>query len=195
METDGKQTQNTGGAEMNGLKELRQRHPSLMENGLRSVKTADIIPAMQPKQLPKKPYAKSPAVLELERLAMDEAKILHPSCPALAKRSFRDDKSNSLTQCIVKYVTLKGGFASRINNGGNYNTKLRRFIPGTSRKGLADVMATYQGKSLHIEIKTGKDRQSEAQRKIEAEVILSGGYYVLASNFTDFKTWFDSLAK
>jgi hypothetical protein len=142
---------------------------------------------------PKPAYRKPEAVKELEQLANDEARQLHPTNPHLAPRTFRDDSANGLTACIVKYITLLGGFASRINNGGNYNTKLRRFIPGTSRRGLADIMATYRGKSLHIEVKAGKDRQSEAQRKIEAEVIRSGGFYYLARDFESFRNWFDTM--
>jgi len=68
-----------------------------------------------------------------------------------------------------------------------------KYIPGTSRKGLADVMATYNGLSLHIEVKMGSDRQSEEQKKVEDDVIRSGGHYFLAWNFTEFKKWFDMI--
>lgn len=152
------------------------------------------LPEIQRKQR-KPPYQKSDAVKELERLAMDEARKKYPNHPAgvLAQRKFRDDTANFLTTCIVKYISLSGGFASRISNQGTYNQKLRRYIPGTSRKGLADIMATFRGLSLHVEVKTGRDRQSEAQKKIESEVIRSGGLYFLAKDFTSFKNWFDNL--
>ena len=141
----------------------------------------------------KAPYRKPETVRELERMANAEAKQLHPGMPHLAPRTFKDDTSNSLTACIVKYITLKGGFASRISNQGTFNRRLNKYIPGTAKRGLADIMATYQGKSLHIEVKAGKDRQSEHQKKIESEVIRSGGLYFVTHNFTDFKTWFDNL--
>jgi hypothetical protein len=141
----------------------------------------------------KAPYKKPDSVKELEALAMDEARRLHPGNPALCPRTFRDDGSNSLTACIVKYITLQGGFASRISNQGTFNQKLHKYIPGTAKRGLADVMATFKGLSLHIEVKHGRDVQSEAQKKIESEVIRAGGRYYLARNFTDFKEWFDTL--
>ncbi len=143
-------------------------------------------PRMQPYQ---KPYS----VKELEHLANEEARRKHPTCPHLAPRTFRDDTSNGLTACIVNYIPLKGGFASRINNQGTFRAKLGRFTPSTSCKGLADVMATYKRLSLHIEIKIGQDRQSEYQRQVEAEVKRSGGYYFIARDFAEFKNWFDQL--
>jgi hypothetical protein len=151
-----------------------------------------ILPEIRRKK-PKPAYRKPEAVKELERLADAEARLLHPTCPHLAPRIFKDNSSNSLTACIVKYITLKGGFASRINSTGIYRPKLHKYVPGTQKKGIADVMATFRGLSLHIEVKHGNDVQSEAQKKIESEVIRAGGKYYLARNFTEFKLWFDSL--
>ena len=141
----------------------------------------------------KAPYRKPEAVKLLEAMADAEARRLHPTMPFLAPRVYRDDSANGLTNCIVKYITLKGGFASRISNQGTFSRKLNRYIPGTSKKGLADIMATYKGLSLHVEVKYGRDVQNEVQKKIETEVNRSGGLYYIARNFTDFKIWFDSL--
>jgi len=138
-------------------------------------------------------YCKSEAVRELEKLADAEARKIHPTCPHLAPRTFRDDTANSLTACIVKYITLKGGFASRINNQGTYNINTGKYIPSTSKRGLADVMGTFRGLSLNIEVKHGRDRQSEAQKKVESEVLRSGGYYFLAKDFQSFYQWLNSL--
>jgi hypothetical protein len=138
-------------------------------------------------------YRKPEAVKELERMADAEARRLHPTMPHLAPRKYRDDSANGLTGCIVKYITLCGGFASRISNQGTYNQRLRKYIPGTSKRGLADVMATYRGLSLHIEVKHGRDKLSEAQKKIQTEVDQAGGIYYVARDFTEFKIWFDSI--
>lgn len=143
----------------------------------------------------KTPFRKPGAVKELEQLATEVARLKHPTLPeyALAKRVFRDDTANSLTKGIVTYITLTGGWASRIGNQGTFKKSLGRYIPGTAKKGLADVMATYKGKSLHIEVKIGRDIQSEHQRQVESEVTSSGGFYYLARNFTDFLEWFVSI--
>jgi hypothetical protein len=139
------------------------------------------------------PYKKPPAVKELEQLAMAEALAKHPTCPHLASRTFRDDTSNGLTLCITAYLRLRGAFVSRLNNTGIYDKRLNRYRPGTNRKGLPDVVCTYKGKSLMVEVKTGRDRLSEHQEKIRQEQERSGGLYYVAHDFTEFKTWFDNI--
>jgi len=153
-----------------------------------------ILPAIRPKRN-KAAYKKPEAIKELERLATEAARLKHPTLPvhALAPRKFRDDTANSLTCCIVAYISMTGGWASRIGNQGTFKKSIGRYIPSTAKRGLADVMATYQGKSLHIEVKVGKDRMSEHQRLVETEVTKSGGYYIIARNFTEFKNWIDNL--
>ena len=141
----------------------------------------------------KTPYKKPEAVKQLEAMAMDEARRLHPTNPHLAPRMFRDDTANALTKCITAYLRLKGAFCSRLNNTGIFDTHLMKFRPGTSRKGLPDVIATHHGKSLFIEVKAGRDRMSEHQERIKEEQTRSGGIYYTARNFHDFKHWFDSL--
>src|ERR1035437_3608632 len=102
----------------------------------------------------KKSYQKPEAVKELEQLETTAARLKHPSLPehALAPRKFRDDSSSSLTKCITSYISLKGGFSSRVNNTGIYDQKRKEYRFGTSRRGLPDVIGTYLGKSLFIEI-------------------------------------------
>lgn len=140
-------------------------------------------------------YKKSAAVKELEQLANDEARRLHPTMRPehIAPRRFRDDSANSLTACITTYLKLKGAFVSRLNNMGIYDKRLQRYRPGTSRKGLPDVVCTYQGKSIFIEVKYGRDKMSEHQEKIRQEQQASGGLWFTAHNFTEFKQWFDKL--
>jgi len=140
-----------------------------------------------------KRYIKPDAVKALERLADDEARRLHPTMPHLAPRKFRDDSANSLTACITAYLCLQGAFVSRLNNTGIYDKHLNRYRQGTNRKGLPDVICTYKGKSLMIEVKYGRDRMSEHQEKIRREQESSGGLYFTAHNFTAFKEWFDNL--
>jgi len=138
-------------------------------------------------------YKKPEAVKELERMADAEARRLHPGNPALAPRLYRDDSANGLTKCLTTYLKLNGAFVSRINNVGIYDKRLRRYRPGTNRKGLPDVLATYKGRSLFVEVKTGRDKISEYQEKIRQEQIASGGYWFTAHDFTEFKEWFDNI--
>ena len=59
------------------------------------------------------------------------------------------------------------------------------------QKGTADVSATIQGKSVKIEIKIGKDRQSEEQKKYQQQIIKAGGYYFIATSFDEFIIWYN----
>jgi hypothetical protein len=140
-------------------------------------------------------YRKLNSVKELERLAFSEASQKHPTLNQeyLASRKFQDDSSNGLTRCITTYISLKGGFESRVNNCGIYDSKSKKYRPGSSRKGLPDILATYNGLSLFIEVKVGRDIQSSYQKKVLIEQENAGGNYFLVRNFTEFKHWFDIL--
>lgn len=149
-----------------------------------------------PKTLtPKERYRKSDAIKELESIAFEEAKQRHPSIDPkyLAPRTYRDDRANALTKCIVDYITLRGGMASRINGSGVWDKKLNKYRVPTQKRGIADIWATYRGLSLQIEIKIGRDQQSEHQKRVEQQQTDAGGVYHIARNFTEFKEWFDLL--
>jgi hypothetical protein len=152
------------------------------------------IPDIQ-KKTRKPSYHKPEAVRELERLADADARRKHPSVDPkyLAPRLFRDDKSNSLTEAIVAYITLRGGFASRINSTGIFRPKLGKFTPTPQKNGIGDVIGTYQGKSLMVEVKIGRDKMSDRQERVRAEHERSGGLWFTAKDFTSFKQWFDAL--
>ena len=141
------------------------------------------------------PYRKPEAVRELERLANIEAQRLHPSIDSkyLAPRTFRDDTANSLTAAIVKYISLQGGMASRINTTGLWDQKRNKYRVSTQKRGLADIWATYKGLSLQIEVKTSRDRQSKFQEQIQQQQQQAGGLYYIARNFTEFFEWFNRL--
>jgi hypothetical protein len=45
---------------------------------------------------------------------------------------------------------------------------------------------------VKIEVKIGKDRQSEAQKKYQEDIERAGGVYLIARDFDSFVEWFDS---
>ena len=151
------------------------------------------LPPIPPRKKPRPAYKKPEAVRELEQLADEQARRDHPSMRPehLAPRKYRDDTANGLTKCINHYLKLKGAFSSRVNNQGVYRDG--RYTRSTARRGLPDILATYKGKSLFIEIKIGKDAMSQHQKQVQQEQQASGGVYYVARNFTDFKQWFDEL--
>lgn len=109
--------------------------------------------------------------------------------------------ANALTSAIIKYVTSIGGAARKINNGGTYSVAKGTFLQGTISRGTEDITCTmpimYYGMrlGLHVgvEVKIGKDRQSEFQKEREAELHRAGGVYIIAKTFDQFKQDWDSI--
>ena len=117
----------------------------------------------------------------------------------------RDDTANGLTRCIIDYIKYKGGQAERINTTGIPIDSRRQVsdITGRTRTiggvqwrrggctvGSADISATVNGRSVKIEVKIGRDRQSEAQRHYQVAIEAAGGIYYIARNFSDFWKWY-----
>jgi hypothetical protein len=114
---------------------------------------------------------------------------------------YTDKTANGLTRCIIDYLTLQGYQAERISTTGRMvdNTKTftnvlgitkqigtKKYIPTSGVKGSADISATIKGKSVKIEVKIGKDRQSEHQKKYQESIENSGGLYLIATSFEQF---------
>ena len=140
-------------------------------------------------------YKKPDSVRELETLATAEAIRTHPAVDPkyIAPRVYSDKTANSLTAAIVAYITLRGGMASRISVTGTWDKKLNKYRTSTMKRGLADVWATYHGMSIQVEVKKGRDVQSDDQIKVQQQQEQSGGFYYVAHDFTSFKQWFDTI--
>lgn len=148
----------------------------------------------------------------LTELYLDYQRRERPTVPEhglIQKYKHTDNSANGLTRCIIDYFKFNGWQAERISNTGRMidNTKVikyhigwekivgtKKWIKGTGRNGTADISATMPinvngrtiGVSLKIEIKYGKDRQSEDQKSYQKEIENAGGVYMIARNFDDF---------
>ncbi len=136
----------------------------------------------------------------------------NPTFPEYARLQFKgkDNTTNGLTACVTNFIKWNGYQAERISNTGRVldNSKTvtdimgqRRkigsttYIPGTGTKGTADISATIHGMSMKIEIKFGKDRQSEAQKKYQKSIEKAGGVYIIVREFDDFLAWYDDFCE
>lgn len=110
-----------------------------------------------------------------------------------------DLTANGLTKAIIRWIELHGGQAERINTQGNfikgktvgvgmYGVKhlQGKYVPSGSTKGSADISATIKGKTWKIEIKIGRDKQSDSQKKYQADIEAAGGKYSIVRSFDDF---------
>jgi hypothetical protein len=116
------------------------------------------------------------------------------------KKKYNDSTANGLTKAICDWINLHGYQAERINTMGVARTKYRtdgsvagiQWTKGTGTAGSADISATIKGRSVKIEVKIGKDRQSEAQKKYQEMIERAGGTYIIAKNFDDFVEWYNN---
>lgn len=121
------------------------------------------------------------------------------------KTTYTDRNANGLTKCIVHWLNLNGWQAERISTTGRYidNSKIvtdvlgnrkkigsGKYIKGSGTNGSADISATIKGRSIKIEVKIGKDRQSEAQKEYQKNIEKAGGIYIIATDFDEFMMWY-----
>ena len=146
---------------------------------------------------------------ELQNLALAHSRQKYPNFPEHARviRKYTDKTANGLTKCIIDWVTMSGYQAERISSMGRMidnretytdvvgRTKTigsTKWIPGSSTKGTADISATIKGRSIKIEVKIGKDRQSDAQKAYQLQVEKAGGVYIIVKTFEDFYNWYQT---
>lgn len=141
-------------------------------------------------------------------LLLQESRQKYPNLPdhARAISVLSDGSANALTRLVIKWIQLHGGHAERINTMGRVVDKRKvvtdvlgrqsmigsmQYIPTTGTKGSADISAVIQGRAYSFEIKYGKDRQSDDQKKYQQSVTAAGGVYLIVRNMDDFITWWD----
>jgi hypothetical protein len=148
----------------------------------------------------------------LKALRLAKTKAQYPNVPeyGLPKFEYNPTSANGLTKCICDFITFMGYQAERINTAGRvidnrktYTDVIGRtktigstkYIPTTGTKGSADISATIAGKSVKIEVKIGKDRQSEHQKVYQDQIENARGYYFIAKDFDSFYNWFSNFIK
>ncbi len=124
------------------------------------------------------------------------------------KTTYTDKTANGLTKCIVHWLNLNGWQAERISTTGRYidNSKIvtdvlgnrkkigsGKYIKGSGTNGSADISATIKGRSIKIEVKIGKDRQSDAQKKYQEMIEKAGGVYFIATDFDEFMMFYKGI--
>jgi ribosomal 50S subunit-recycling heat shock protein len=130
---------------------------------------------------------------QLQQLYHEANQRKYPSFPDNLRpsKAIKTTTANGLTRAIVDFLNLSGHFATRINNTGTWVKEKAHvnggyYRPSTQVKGIADINATINGRTLAIEIKVGKDRQSEAQRAYQDRIERSGGTYWIVKDFDQF---------
>jgi len=144
----------------------------------------------------KKEYKEILHALKIEKYARD-----YPNYPPnyIPKTMYKDQTANGLTKAICDYINLHGYQAERINTMGTAREKKNTsgkvigvtWTKGTSTAGSADISATIKGRSVKIEVKIGRDRQSDAQKRYQEMIERAGGVYYIARNFDEFVIFYN----
>lgn len=147
----------------------------------------------------------------LINLKLQELKRDNPLFPEayLPVPKYTDKTANGLTKCVIEFLNLSGHQAERISSMGRMIDKRKKstdvlgrermigsltYIKGTSTNGTADISSIINGKSVKIEIKIGKDRQSDAQKKYQQATEKAGGIYLITKSFDEFMEQYKMLS-
>ena len=153
--------------------------------------------------------AKNKDIARLQALEVAHRSAAAPSIPKnyVTPSKYSDKTANGLTKCIIDWLRFNGHQSERINTQGRVvdKTKVvkdvlgcRRSIgsvewqKGSGTKGSADISAIIGGRSVKIEVKSGRDVQSKQQKAYQQDVEKAGGVYFIAKDFSSFCEWFDT---
>ena len=149
----------------------------------------------------------------LKALELESLRLKHPTIDEkyLAFTKWADNSANALTKCVIAYITFMGGQAERISSQGQYREGAKiqvgtgelahhrqlpgKWTPGQSTKGTADISSTIRGRSVKIEIKYGKDVQSQVQKEYQASIERAGGVYLIVRTFDEFVVWYEQFTE
>ncbi len=155
----------------------------------------------------------SKAIQALIELKENNWKQQHPNSPNYLMPTYKydDSKANGLTSAIIDFLNITDGcHAERISIEGrtidarktvtNVAGQVQQIgsikrIKSSMQLGTADISATVLGRSVKIEVKIGRDFQSEAQKEYQRQIESAKGYYVIAKDFETFYYWFTSKFK
>lgn len=152
------------------------------------------------------------AIEHLRALKLADTRAKYPSVPdiALPKIEYNERTSNGLTKCILDFVNLSGYLAERtgtegrvIDNRNTYTDVIGRQktigsvkrIKTSGLVGSSDLKLYINGKIVAIEIKIGRDRQSQAQKEYQERMEKAGGIYLIIKDFETFFSWFQEFIK
>jgi len=147
---------------------------------------------------------------QLKELALADSRAKHPDIPEYARfvKPYSDKTANELTRAIIDFLNFSSHQAERISVTGRYidNSKVvsdtlgfkkkigsGKWIRSSMQKGSSDISCIINSKSVKIEIKIGRDKQSEAQKQYQKGVEMAGGKYWLIRNFDEFLNYYNTL--
>jgi len=144
---------------------------------------------------------------ELKRLKLDDIKSKSPDFfersggYKMKVNPYKDNSANALTRCIVDYLTFNGCYANRINSMGvariekiklafGRTIEKVRYTSSATNLGTGDIHAIINGRHATIEVKYGRDTQSDKQKDEQGRIEKAGGLYFIAKDMQSFINWY-----
>ncbi len=138
---------------------------------------------------------------DLDRALSDEFRRTHRNVPEYAIPKPKKSKSPAieLANNIQKFLKLNGHHCSVVSTMGVYREGIGHTYGGAT-KGASDlsiIMKSRQGIVIawELEIKHGKDVQSDKQKEYAEAVERAGGVYSIVKNFDDFEMQYKNLSE
>lgn len=154
--------------------------------------------------MPKKQITALKVLSEMDAI---DRRIKAPSIPAnyITGTKFTEKNANDVEKAIEKFASIAGFLAERTKTQGRkmdatykdtpmgrLTTSKAKFVTSTSRKGSSDMKLLIQGFPIALEVKFGQDKQSDVQKKYQADYEKSGGTYIIIRTFEEFLIWYVS---
>jgi hypothetical protein len=101
----------------------------------------------------------------------------------------RMSKTNETTKAIIRHLSLSGFKAWRNNTIGVYDPVRQVFRKNPHQlNGVPDIIgfSRYTAKFIAVEVKTGRDRASDAQKAFLGELAKAGGIAMIVKDYDDF---------
>lgn len=101
----------------------------------------------------------------------------------------RQDLEHKLQCSVVQHLRLMaapGIYWAAIPNGGSRSARTGAKLKAEGvRAGAPDLLIVVDGKAHGLELKVGKNRQTDTQKATEAEWTAAGGVYVVAHGINE----------
>lgn len=115
----------------------------------------------------------------------------HSDFPYPPKYKSSKSETNSITQSILRYVSLHGGYGFRVNTQGQYDTSIGRYRKSGSTLGVSDIIICYRGRLIAVEVKQGRDKLSSNQEAFRSFIEAAGGIFFTCYSIDSFVSFFD----
>lgn len=155
-----------------------------------------------------------PPLSILSLLDLEYLRLKFPNHPphAFYKKTYSQKSANDIEASVVHCCRIHGFEAYRIKVTGRVLDTRKKYtdvlgfqrisgslkwIKGTTPSGVADIDASivpFNGSyaaPVKIEVKFGKDVQSEDQKRFESRIKHSKGFYIIIHSYDEFWHWFE----